>query len=130
MPMVPSFLLPIVLLLISNVFMTFAWYGHLKFTDRPLWIVVLVSWCIAFIEYCLAVRKRLYSSAAQDHAGGHYPHRLCGVLSVGPEGIIHAQPSDRFCFDRGRRVLCLQGADLIEAIVTVDAVDWRKEPSQ
>lgn len=55
MPMVPSFLLPIVLLLISNVFMTFAWYGHLKFTDRPLWIVVLVSWCIAFIEYCLAV---------------------------------------------------------------------------
>jgi uncharacterized protein (DUF486 family) len=46
---------PIALLLISNVFMTFAWYGQLKFPDRPLWIVVLVSWCIAFVEYCFAV---------------------------------------------------------------------------
>lgn len=46
---------PIVLLLISNVFMTFAWYGHLKFTDRPLWLVVLASWGIAFVEYCFAV---------------------------------------------------------------------------
>jgi uncharacterized protein len=47
--------LPIGLLLVSNVFMTFAWYGHLKFTDRPLWLVVLVSWGIAFVEYCFAV---------------------------------------------------------------------------
>jgi uncharacterized protein (DUF486 family) len=46
---------PIALLLISNVFMTFAWYGQLKFPDRPLWIVVLVSWSIAFVEYCFAV---------------------------------------------------------------------------
>ena len=62
MPTVPSFLLPIALLLISNVFMTFAWYGHLKYTDRPLWIVVLVSWCIAFIEYCLAVPANRFGS--------------------------------------------------------------------
>lgn len=48
-------LLPIGLLLASNVFMTFAWYGHLKFTDRPLWLVVVASWCIAFVEYCFAV---------------------------------------------------------------------------
>ena len=46
---------PIVFLAISNVFMTFAWYGHLRFTDRPLWLVVVVSWLIAFIEYCFAV---------------------------------------------------------------------------
>jgi uncharacterized protein len=45
----------IALLLASNVFMTFAWYGHLKFTDRPLWLVVVASWGIAFIEYCFAV---------------------------------------------------------------------------
>ena len=43
------------LLVCSNLFMTFAWYGHLKFTDRPLWLVILVSWGIAFIEYCFAV---------------------------------------------------------------------------
>jgi uncharacterized protein (DUF486 family) len=48
-------LLPVGLLIFSNVFMTFAWYGHLKFTDRPLWVVILVSWGIAFFEYCLAV---------------------------------------------------------------------------
>ena len=45
----------ILLLTISNVFMTFAWYGHLKFKDSPLWIVILVSWGIAFVEYCFAV---------------------------------------------------------------------------
>lgn len=46
---------PIAMLLLSNVFMTFAWYGHLKFSDRALWLVVVVSWGIAFFEYCLAV---------------------------------------------------------------------------
>lgn len=50
-----SHLLPIVLLLASNVFMTFAWYGHLKFPNQALWLVVLASWGIAFFEYCLAV---------------------------------------------------------------------------
>ncbi|MCG3181265.1 MAG: hypothetical protein BIFFINMI_03644 [Phycisphaerae bacterium] len=45
----------IILLTLSNVFMTFAWYGHLKFTSKPLWIVILVSWGIAFFEYCLQV---------------------------------------------------------------------------
>jgi uncharacterized protein (DUF486 family) len=45
----------IILLAISNIFMTFAWYGHLKFTDKPLWIVILASWGIAFVEYCFMV---------------------------------------------------------------------------
>jgi uncharacterized protein len=57
-----SLALPIILLIFSNVFMTFAWYGHLKFTDRPLWLVVVVSWCIAFVEYCLAVPANRYGS--------------------------------------------------------------------
>ena len=43
------------LLTLSNVFMTFAWYGHLKFGSKPLWIVVILSWGVAFFEYCLAV---------------------------------------------------------------------------
>ena len=46
---------PILLLLCSNVFMTFAWYGQLKFPGTALWIVVPVSWGIAFFEYCFAV---------------------------------------------------------------------------
>ncbi len=46
---------PILLLVASNVFMTLAWYGHLKFKSAPLMLVILASWGIAFIEYCLAV---------------------------------------------------------------------------
>lgn len=49
-------MLTVALLLCSNVFMTFAWYGHLKYGHAwPLWQAILVSWCIALLEYCLAV---------------------------------------------------------------------------
>ena len=47
--------LPILLLTISNVFMTFAWYGHLKFKSTALWVVILVRWGIALFEYCFQV---------------------------------------------------------------------------
>ena len=50
-----SYQLPVLLLIGSNVFMTMAWYGHLKFTDRPIWLVVFAAWGIAFFEYCLQV---------------------------------------------------------------------------
>src|SRR6478735_9027655 len=66
--MIPTSILPIVLLTMSNVFMTTAWYGHLKFTDRPLWLVVLVSWGIAFFEYCLAVPANRYGHAVYSAA--------------------------------------------------------------
>ena len=63
-----AYLLPVLLLVASNVFMTLAWYGHLKFPSTALWAVVLLSWGIAFIEYCLAVPAnrighRVYSAA-------------------------------------------------------------------
>ncbi len=45
----------VVLLTLSNVFMTFAWYGHLRYKSSPLFIAILVSWGIAFFEYCLQV---------------------------------------------------------------------------
>lgn len=48
--------LPILLLVASNVFMTFAWYGHLKFRMTPLYAAVLISWGIAFFEYCWRCR--------------------------------------------------------------------------
>ena len=49
------YIAPILLLFASNVFMTFAWYGQLKYPATPLWLVIPVSWGIAFFEYCLAV---------------------------------------------------------------------------
>ena len=51
----PAAVWPIVLLCLSNVFMTFAWYGHLKFKSAPLFMAILASWGIAFLEYFLAV---------------------------------------------------------------------------
>ncbi|SFI20164.1 DMT family protein [Albimonas pacifica] len=54
-PSIWPWVLPPLMLVASNVFMTFAWYGHLKFASAPLWGVVLVSWGIAFFEYWLAV---------------------------------------------------------------------------
>jgi hypothetical protein len=47
--------LTVLFLTISNVFMTFAWYGHLRHKSAPLWIVIVVSWLIAFVEYCFQV---------------------------------------------------------------------------
>ncbi len=62
-------LLTIGLLLVSNLFMTFAWYGHLKFRDSPLLLVIFVSWGIALLEYCFQVPANRYGygyfSAAQ-----------------------------------------------------------------
>jgi uncharacterized protein (DUF486 family) len=51
----PYYVGPILLLCVSNVFMTFAWYGQLKFPNTALWILIPVSWGIAFFEYCFAV---------------------------------------------------------------------------
>ncbi len=51
-----DYLRPIGLLLISNLFMTYAWYGHLKdLRDKPLWLAILASWAVAFLEYCFQV---------------------------------------------------------------------------
>ena len=59
---------PILLLRGSNVFMTLAWYGHLKFKDTPLWSVILASWGIAFVEYCMAVPANRFGSAVYSTA--------------------------------------------------------------
>lgn len=50
-----TFMATVGLLIFSNLFMTLAWYGHLRFTSLPLWLAVLASWGLAFFEYCLQV---------------------------------------------------------------------------
>jgi uncharacterized protein (DUF486 family) len=61
-------LMPIVLLIGSNIFMTFAWYGHLKFKSTPIMLAILASWGIAFFEYCLAVPANRIGSAVYTTA--------------------------------------------------------------
>jgi uncharacterized protein len=56
-------MLTVVLLLVSNVFMTAAWYGHLKFKDTPLWRAILASWALALVEYCFQVPANRFGHA-------------------------------------------------------------------
>jgi hypothetical protein len=67
MPLSP-YLSPIILLIGSNVFMTTAWYWHLRYKEVPLVTVILISWALAFIEYCLAVPANRYGSAVYSAA--------------------------------------------------------------
>jgi hypothetical protein len=80
-------LAPILLLFASNVFMTFAWYGQLKFPNAVLWQVILVSWGIAFFEYCLAVPAnrighQVYSAAQLKTMQEIITLLVFGVFSV------------------------------------------------
>ena len=70
MPSAPFYakLSPILLLMVSNLFMTFAWYGHLRFKQAPLVMVIVVSWAIAFLEYCAAVPANRYGSEVYSPA--------------------------------------------------------------
>jgi uncharacterized protein len=68
MPTISPQLLPVLMLFASNVFMTFAWYGHLKFKSVSLPLVIVASWCIAFLEYCLAVPANRWGSAVYNAA--------------------------------------------------------------
>ena len=84
---------PILLLLGSNVFMTFAWYGHLKYKSSPLMLVILASWGIAFFEYCCMVPANRSGSAvyqraaAQGHAGSDHAAGVRRLL-----GLVPGQP--------------------------------------
>lgn len=53
---------PIDMLFLSNIFMTFAWYGHLKYQSSALWLAIIASWSIAFFEYCLVVPANRWGS--------------------------------------------------------------------
>ena len=59
---------PVLMLIASNVFMTFAWYGHLKVEHRPMWLLILVGWGVAFFEYCLAVPANRFGRLVYEPA--------------------------------------------------------------
>jgi Putative member of DMT superfamily (DUF486) len=100
------------LLLLSNVFMTFAWYGHLKFKAAPLVAVVVVSWLIAFFEYCAQVpANRIghghFSAAELNHPGGDHARRLRRLLGGLSRRADPVEPPRRLRADRRRGVVRL-----------------------
>lgn len=83
----PTAITPILLLIASNVFMTFAWYGHLKYKTAPLLLVIFISWGIAFFEYCLMVPANrmghgIYSAAELKGMQEIITLSVFGVFSV------------------------------------------------
>ena len=99
----------ILLLTVSNIFMTIAWYGHLKYKDSPLWIVILVSWGIAFVEYCFQVRRIELATTVQrrpieNYPGSDYPGRVLHLLGGLSERRVEMELSGWFCHDDRCRV--------------------------
>jgi Putative member of DMT superfamily (DUF486) len=108
------YVLTILMLLGSNIFMTIAWYGHLRFKEVPLAGVIVASWLIAFVEYCLAVPanrwgSEVYTTAqtGSDHARGL--RRLLGAVSQGAHDL---ELRHRLCAGCVRRVLHLSRSAL------------------
>jgi len=66
--MLTPYIRPVMLLIGSNVFMTTAWYWHLRYKEVPLLYVIFISWALAFVEYCLAVPANRYGNAVYNAA--------------------------------------------------------------
>ena len=101
MPTISPAVLPVLMLFASNVFMTFAWYGHLKFKESSLPLVVLASWGIAFFEYWLAVPANRWGSAVYSAAQLKTMQEVitlvvfAGFLGVVPEGAAGLESRPR-----------------------------------
>ncbi len=110
---ISPYLLPILLLVGSNVFMTIAWYGHLRFKETSLVTVIVASWLIAFVEYCMAVPANRWGSAglhhrpAQDDPGDRHLADLCGLLGALSERADDLELRRRLRIHRGGSVLRL-----------------------
>jgi uncharacterized protein len=68
MPILSPFITPVLLLIGSNIFMTAAWYWHLRYKEVPLLTVIFISWGLAFVEYCMAVPANRFGSAVYTTA--------------------------------------------------------------
>jgi uncharacterized protein (DUF486 family) len=101
-------LAPFVLLGISNIFMTFAWYGQLKFPPMALWKVVLISWGIAFFEYCFAVPANRIGHQVYSAAQLKITQEVITLLVFGVFSTFYLQESLRW--NHFAAFLCLIGA--------------------
>src|ERR1700744_3067113 len=90
-PPISSYLLPIVLLIGSNAFMTTAWYWHLRYKEVPLWQVILISWGLAFIEYCLAVPANRYGSYVYSAAQLKTIQEVITLVVFGVFSVVYLQ---------------------------------------
>jgi uncharacterized protein (DUF486 family) len=100
--------MPVLFLAISNVFMTFAWYGQLKFPTTPLWIVIPVSWGIAFAEYCFAVPANRIGHTVYSAAQLKTMQEIITLLVFGVFSVLYLNEAIRW--NHAAAFLCLVGA--------------------
>ncbi len=86
----------VLLLTISNIFMTFAWYGHLKFKESPLWIVIFASWGIAFVEYCFQVPANRIGHASFTASQLKVMQEVITLLVFGVFTILYLKETPRW----------------------------------
>jgi len=100
--------LPVGLLLGSNVFMTFAWYGHLKFKNSPLWLVIVASWGIAFFEYVLQVPANRWGHATYSATELKIMQE---VITLGVfTGFVFLYLGERVRWNHGAAFVCILAA--------------------
>ena len=91
---VSPYVLPVLLLIGSNAFMTTAWYWHLRFKEVPLWQVILISWGLAFFEYWMAVPANRYGSAVYSAAQLKTIQEVVTLTIFGVFSVVYlGQPS-------------------------------------
>jgi uncharacterized protein len=100
--------LPILLLLISNTFMTFAWYGHLGYKSSPLWLVILASWGIAFFEYVFQVPANRLGSLRYSTAELKIMQEVITLGVFAAFSVLYLKESLRW--NHAMAALCMVGA--------------------
>jgi uncharacterized protein len=85
------YLFPVLLLIGSNAFMTTAWYWHLRYKEVPLWQVILISWGLAFLEYCMAVPANRFGSAVYSAAQLKTIQEVVTLTVFGVFSVVYLQ---------------------------------------
>ena len=89
--MLSPYAYPVILLIGSNVFMTTAWYWHLRYKEVPLWQVILISWGLALVEYCLAVPANRYGSNVYSAAQLKTIQEVVTLTVFGVFSVVYLQ---------------------------------------
>lgn len=127
--------LPIILLTGSNFFMTVAWYGHLKFKSSPLWMVIVVSWSIAFFEYLLQVPANRWGSANYSATQLKIIQEVITLIVF--SGFAITWLGERIRWNHIAAFVCilaavaftfLPGRPVVRHLTTIDHAQEQKEP--
>lgn len=110
---------PLLLLLVSNVFMTFAWYGHLKFKHSPLWVVVLASWGIAFFKYWLMVPANRWGHGPYSAAQLKIMQEVITILVFCAFAVLYL--GERLKWNHFAAFACVIGAVFFICLETKDS---------